>query len=54
MVLEGAGESGSGGVEKLRDLRKRHADSTVEGDGRAALEVRIAVNAVVGPTCARV
>ena len=54
VVLEGAGEGGSGGVEKLRDLRKRHADSTVEGDGRAALEVRIAVNAVVGPTCARV
>ncbi|MCG7278464.1 hypothetical protein MHJ95_05610 [Corynebacterium imitans] len=54
VVFEGAGESGSGGVEKLRDLRKRHADSTVEGDGRAALEVRIAVNAVVGPTCARV
>ena len=45
----GAGEGGSGGVEKLRDLRKRHADSAVEGDGRAALEVRLPVNAVVGP-----
>ena len=49
MVPEGAGEGGPGGVEKLRDLRKRHADSAVEGDGRAALEVLLAVNAVVGP-----
>ena len=49
VVLEGAGEGGAGGVEKLRDLRKRHADTAVERDGRAALEVGLAVDAVVGP-----
>lgn len=47
VVLERAGEGGTGGVDKRGDLRKRHANAAVERNRRAPLKVRFCVDAVI-------